>query len=155
MTVLMARAVDAAAIAPFGTLIHAPAGVGQRQMFSEWVAPVDGLRPQFHVNRVPPSSAPVIIPQVEQHPHAAQVFVPLDGGPYLVVVMPSRPDGQPDTAAARAWIVPPTLGIAYRPGVWHASIIALEREACFSVMMWRGAPDDDVVTPVTPVAVLL
>lgn len=148
-----ARPADAAALAPFGTLIHPPARQGERQLYSDWAAPVAGLRPQLHVNRVAPSTLPLTVQQVERHPHAAQVFLPLDTGTYLVVVMPALTDGRPDPSNTCAWLLPPTVGVAYRPGIWHAGIVALDREACFSVFMWRGAADDDVMAAVTPITI--
>jgi len=153
MSHVQARPIDAAAFSPFGTLIHPPDHAGQRQMFSEWASPVTGLRPQLHVNRVAPHPWPVTVSQVERHPHAAQVFLPLDAGPYLIVVMPSLETGAPDVARACAWLVPPTRGIAYHRGVWHAGIVAVDRESCFAVLMWRGAADDDVMTAVTPMTI--
>lgn len=122
-------------------------------MFNDWAVPVEGLRLQLHVNRVAPSTLPITVQRVERHPHAAQVFLPLDTGTYLVVVMPALADGGPDPSGACAWIMPPTLGIAYRPGVWHAGIVALDREASFSVLMWRGAEDDDVMAAVSPITI--
>jgi ureidoglycolate lyase len=153
MPAITARPVEPEAFAPFGTLIHPPARQGERQMFSDWAVPVEGLRPQLHVNRVAPSRLPLAVSQVERHPHAAQIFLPLDAGPYLVVVMPSLAGGAPDVASASAWLVPPTVGMAYRPGVWHTGIVALDRESCCSVLMWRGAANDDELTAVTPFTV--
>ncbi|MBM3808356.1 MAG: ureidoglycolate hydrolase [Acidimicrobiia bacterium] len=155
MPAITARPVEAEAFAPFGTLIHPPAHAGQREMFSEWALPVTGLRPQLHVNRVAPSRLPLTVSQVERHPHAAQIFLPLDAGTYLIVVMPSLDSGAPDIVRACAWLVPPMLGVAYRPGVWHTGIVALDRESCFSVLMWRGAANDDEMAAVSPVTVAL
>lgn len=153
MTTLRTRAPEAAAFAPFGTLIHPPAEIGTRQFYSEWCAPVAGLRPQLHTNRVAPSDWPVTVTRVERHPHAAQAFMPMRGGPYLVVTMPSLADGQPDGRAAQAWLVPPDLGVIYRAGVWHAGITAIDLEASFAVLMWRGATDDDVFVDIPPIIV--
>jgi ureidoglycolate lyase len=144
---------DVAAFAPFGAFIDAPAQVGERRFYSEWLAPVPGRHLQVHTNRVAPSTLPLRLDRVERHPHAAQVFVPLDTGSYLVTVMPSRPDGAPDHAAARAFVVPPTLGVIYRPGAWHSGIVALDRPATFVVLMWRGGADDDVFAGVPPLLV--
>ena len=144
MTLLRARVPEAAAFAPFGTLMHAPEERGARQFYSEWCRPVPGLSPQFHTNRVAPSDWPVTITRVERHPHAAQAFVPMRGDGYLVVTLPSTPEGHPDVGAATAWLMPPDLGVIYRPGVWHAGITAIGAEASFAVLMWRGASDDDV-----------
>jgi ureidoglycolate lyase len=143
-----ARPPDAAAFAPFGEFIDRPADAGTRQMYSHWLAPVPGLRPQLHTNLVGAAALPLQVTRVERHPHAAQTFLPLRGARYLVTVMPSAPDGRPDVARAEAFVVPSTLGVAYRPGVWHTGIVALDTDASFAVLMWRGAVDDDVFVDV-------
>ena len=153
MNTVRATPADATAFAPFGAFVDAPERAGDRRFYSEWLAPVDGLRLQFHTNRVLPSRLPRRLDRVECHPHAAQAFVPLAGGRYLVTVMPAAADGQPDPAGARAFVVPPTLGVIYRPGVWHAGITALDLAASFAVLMWRGAVDDDVFAEVPAVMV--
>jgi ureidoglycolate lyase len=153
VTVVRAAAPDAAAFAPFGAFIDAPPSVGERRLYSEWLAPVAGLRLQVHTNRVRPSTLPLRVDRVERHSHAAQAFVPLDTGRYLVTVMPSTADGAPDPAGTRAFVVPPTLGVVYRPGVWHCGIVALDHTASFVVLMWRGAADDDVFADVPPLLV--
>jgi ureidoglycolate lyase len=147
---LIARAPDAAAFAPYGALVEPPAAPGDRRMFSDWLSPVEGLALQFHINCVSPSDLPLTLAQVERHPHAAQAFIPMDVSRYLVAVMPSRPDGQPDPARALCFVMPGTLGIVYRPGAWHAGVTVLDRPGHFAVLMWRGAVDDDVMYPLAP-----
>ncbi len=153
MTVTAAPA-DAAGFAPFGVVVDMPAEAGTRRLYSEWLAPVSGLALQFHTNRVPPSALPLTLDRVERHPHSAQVFLPLSVSRYVVTVLPSLGDGQPDVARAQAFVLPGTLGVVYRAGVWHAGITALDAEASFAVLMWRGAADDDVFASVPPLAVL-
>lgn len=145
-----AQVADPEAFAPFGEFVAAPARHGDRRPYSAWLAPIEGLAPSFHTNLVPAAHAPVRLTRVERHPHAAQVFLPLVGGRYLVVVAPSTADGAPDAAGARAFVVPATLGVAYRRGVWHAGITALDGPASFAVLMWRGAADDDEFADVAP-----
>lgn len=145
-----AQAADPVAFAPFGEFVEAPSRAGERRPYSPWLAPVAGLAPSFHTNLVPPVSVPVRVARVERHPHAAQVFLPLVGERYLVVVAPSAADGTPDAAGVRAFVVPATLGVVYRPGVWHASILALDAPASFAVLMWRGAATDDEFVDVAP-----
>ncbi|MFN7979124.1 MAG: ureidoglycolate lyase [Vicinamibacterales bacterium] len=145
---------EAALFAPFGTFVEAPAHVGERRMYSEWLTPVAGLRPQFHVNRVAASPLPLSIARVERHPHAAQAFLPLDVARYVVTVMGADASGAPDPASTRAFLLPPTLGVVYRAGVWHAGITVLDREASFAVLMWRGRPDDDLFADVPPITVV-
>ncbi len=148
------RAPDAGLFAPFGAFIDAPERVGVRRMYSDWLAPAPGLALQFHTNRVAVSSLPLAIDRVERHPHAAQVFLPLDVRRYVVTVMAADAAGAPDPATALAFLLPPTLGVVYRAGVWHAGITVLDAEASFGVMMWRGAADDDVFATIPPVRVV-
>ncbi len=149
------RAPDPAAFAPFGAFIDVPAQVGDRRLYSEWLAPVAGLAPQCHTNRVTAAALPLTIDRVERHPHAAQVFVPLDAARYIVTVMAAGATGAPDPASALAFLVPPTVGVVYRAGVWHAGITALDTVASFVVLMWRGAADDDLFASVPPLVVML
>ena len=144
---------DAALFAPFGEFIDVPAQVGVRRMYSQWLAPVPGLALQFHTNRVAVSTLPLRVDRVERHPHAAQLFLPLVASRYVVTVMTADAAGAPDPASARAFLVPPTLGVVYRAGVWHAGMTALDTEASFAVVMWRGAADDDVFATIPPVVV--
>lgn len=147
------RAPDPAAFAPFGTFIDVPANVGDRRLYSEWLAPVAGLAPQFHTNRVAAAALPLRIDRVERHPHAAQVFVPLDAARYVVAVMAADAAGAPDPASVLAFLLPPTVGVVYRAGVWHAGITALDTVASFAVLMWRGRADDDVFAAVPPLVI--
>jgi ureidoglycolate lyase len=107
---------EAAAFAPFGALIDAPAQAGTRAMYGEWLAPVPGLALQFHLNRVPRATLPAALEQVERHPHAAQVFLPVDVSRYLVTVMPSDAAGAPDPARGLSFVLPGHVGVVYRPG---------------------------------------
>ena len=145
---------NAAAFAPFGSLVTGPAQSGDRRMYSDWLMPVSGLQFQFHVNAVTASALPLMIDRVERHPHAAQVFGPLHVGRYLVTVMPTGAQGQPDPSRALCMVVPGNVGVIYRTGVWHAGMTALDHDAQFAVMMWRGAQDDDVFETIPPLAVL-
>ncbi len=153
MTVL-ADGPDPAAFAPFGAFIDVPAHPGERRTYSDWLTPVAGLLPHVHTNRVPASALPLTLTRVERHPHAAQLFVPLQVTRYVITVLPSDAQGRPDVAGARAFVLPGTLGVAYRAGVWHAGITVLDADASFVVVMWRGAADDDVFAPVPPLIVV-
>lgn len=153
MTVV-ATAADAATFEAYGAFIERPTRLGDRRIYSEWLAPRLGLGLQFHTNLVPPSTLPLTLERVERHPHAAQVFLPLAASRYLVIVMDSNDAGAPEAASAQAFLVPSTLGVAYRAGVWHAGITALDDEASFAVLMWRGAANDDEFEVIPPLVVL-
>jgi ureidoglycolate lyase len=145
---LTARDPDPAAFAPFGAFVQPPAAVGERSMFGRWLEPVAGLSQQCHLNRVTPSTLPLSVDRVECHPHACQLFLPIQVSRYLVTVMPSDEDGAPDSARALAFLLPGTLGVVYHPGTWHAGISVLDAEATFAVLMWRGGEEDDVFAPI-------
>jgi ureidoglycolate lyase len=150
---LIATSPDAAAFAPFGTIIDAPRNLGDRKMFSDWLRPVDGLALQFHINAIVPSAVPLTLTLIERHPHAAQAFVPMDVSRYVVTVAPSDADGAPDLTGLVCMELPGTLGVIYNPGVWHAGVTVLDRTAHFAVLMYRGAPDDDVICAIDPLTI--
>lgn len=149
----VATAPDAAAFAPFGTIIDAPRRPGDRNMFGDWLRPVDGLALQFHINAVAPSAEPVNLTLIERHRHAAQVFVPMDVSRYLVTVVRARADGAPDLTGVVCMELPGTLGVIYHPGVWHAGVTVLDRTGHFAVLMYRGAGDDDEFRAIDPITI--
>ena len=62
---------------------------------------------------------------------------------YLVCVAPGRPDGTPDLAGLRAFVVPGSVGINYHQGTWHHPMVALDRESDFAMLAWEdGTPAD-------------
>lgn len=139
------------ALSRFAVLVEPPAHPGDRRLYSDWLAPVPGRALQFHMNHVAPSALPLEVAQVEAHPHAAQVFLPVDVDRYVVTVMPGQ--DTPDTTGAISVILPGTVGIAYRPGAWHAGITVLGRPGHFAVLMWRGAADDDRFADIPPLTI--
>ncbi|WP_297614510.1 ureidoglycolate lyase [uncultured Roseicyclus sp.] len=148
---IMAHAAPPLALSRFAVLVEPPASPGDRRHYSDWLAPVAGCALQFHLNHVAPSALPLQITQVEAHPHAAQVFLPVDVDRYVVTVMPGK--DTPDPSGAVSVILPGTVGLAYRPGAWHAGITVLGRPSHFAVLMWRGAPDDDLFAEIPPLSV--
>ena len=147
---LAIQAMDAALFAPFGTVVAPPDAPGGRAQYGQHIAPRPGLGLQFHLNAVAPSALPLRLVQVERHPHAAQVFLPVDVARYLVTVMPAQAGGRPDAAQALCFVMPGTLGVVYHPGVWHAGATVLDRTGHFAVLMQRGAADDDVMAEIAP-----
>jgi ureidoglycolate lyase len=148
---IVAQHAAPAALSRFVTLVEPPAHPGDRRLYSDWLAPVPGLSLQFHLNHVAPSSLPLQIARVEMHPHAAQVFLPVDVESYVVTVMPGGET--PDPSAALSVVLPGTVGIVYRPGAWHSGMTALGRAGHFAVLMWRGAADDDRFADIAPLIV--
>lgn len=132
------------AFAPFGALITPPAHPGERAFYSEWLGSTHpDATPRLHVNYVPRTALPCAIASLERHPHAAQIFLPLQVSRYLIVVAPSYADGQPDLEHLVAFIAPGGLGAVYRANTWHAGATVLDRDGHFAVSMWRNDRDDD------------
>jgi ureidoglycolate lyase len=142
-----------AAFAPFGTVIAHPDTIGERRMYSQWLGG-DGLSPVFHVNAVAPAILPHRVSLLERHPHANQAFIPLDVSRYLVTVAPSDENGQPQLDALVSFLVPGNLGVVYGRGIWHGGACVLDRLGHFSVLMWRGKADDDVMLDVEDFTIL-
>lgn len=151
--ILLTTPPDASAFSRFGALIEGPARLGDRRLYSDWIAPADGLDLQFHINAVSASTLPLQLASIERHPHAAQVFVPMNVRRYLVTVMPSDTAGNPDPKGALSMILPGTMGVVYRAGAWHAGVTVLDADGQFAVLMQRGAADDDVVVPILPITI--
>lgn len=148
---------DAEALSPYGTFIDAASQAGQRRFFSEHLQTRQPrAEPVLHVNHIRPSALPLEVTQLERHPYAAQCFMPLDVSRYVVAVMPSDRDGQPVPARTLAFLMPPTLGVIYHPGVWHLGATVLDRTGHFVVLMWRGGkgPDDDFRS-IDPISLVL
>jgi ureidoglycolate lyase len=141
---------DEDAFRPFGEILTPPDVPGGRLQFGHWLVPSASLALQCHLNSVAVSTLPLALDLMERHPHAAQIFLPLDVSRYLVTVMPADDEGRPDPKGAISMILPGTLGIVYRQGVWHAPITVLDRDGYFAVMMQRGAPDDDEIVTIPP-----
>jgi ureidoglycolate lyase len=141
---------DANVFRPFGEILAPPDALGGRWPFGHWLAPTGALDLHCHLNAVAVSALPLALDRMERHPHAAQIFLPLDVSRYLVTVMPADADGLPDPSGTLSMLMPGTLGVVYRPGVWHAPITVLDRDGHFAVMMQRGAPDDDVIVTIPP-----
>lgn len=145
---------DPVLFAPFGRFVTAPDRPGERAFFSDHLgASAPNAAPVLHVNKVAASTLPFRLTSVERHPNADQIFIPLDVSRYLAIVMPSDRNGDPVPAGARAFLLPSTLGVAYRTAVWHAGATALDRVGSFAVLMWRGAEVDDEFRTIEPLTV--
>lgn len=144
MTAIRFLPPDAEAFAPYGRFVTPPQEAGTRAFYTEHLmAPGPGA-PRFHVNKVRPSTLPLSCTRIERHPHADQTFLPLDVSRYLVAVMPSDSGGNPLPDQTLAFLLPGTLGVIYRTGVWHMGATVLDRVSSFAVLMHvRGDASDD------------
>jgi ureidoglycolate lyase len=135
---------DAEAFAPYGRFVTAPDTPGERLFYSDTLMPHgDGSTPVLHVNHVRSQNLPLTTTYVERHPNAAQCFIPLDIARYVVMVMPSDAADAPDISRTMAFLMPPSMGVIYHPGVWHLGATVLDRPGHFTVLMWRNGRESD------------
>lgn len=147
---------DEAVFAPYVRLIRPPDEAGRRAFYSDALQPrPPGTSPVLHVNHVLPSALPMTVTGLERHPHAAQVFIPLDVTRYLVLVAPSDAAGAPVMSRALATVIPGDTGVIYAPDVWHMGAAVLDRPGSFTVLMYRGGQlEDDVFRSIAPVRLI-
>ena len=128
----------------YGLIIEHNGNLGVRVDFTrvfETMRP--GNAPRLHVNRVEPSTIPFPIRKLERHPECWQTFLPLDVPRYLVCVADFDEDGTPDSASLHAWILDGRTGVAFAPGVWHASATVFDGIGQFAVIWPRRDSEDD------------
>lgn len=164
--VVHARALSAAAFAPFGDVIE----IEGRE--SRWIndnscrrfddlARIDvaasGGRPVLSVFEASPRPLPFRVRMLERHPLSSQTFVPLETRPFLVVVA----EDASSAAAGRlhVYLSSGRQGVNYRRNTWHHPLLALVETSRFLVIDRGGSGDDceelaldSVVLVTTPAA---
>lgn len=142
--VLRPAPLTAAAFSPFGEIIESQEtyriiNEGTTRQFAD-LAPIDtatdGGRPSISIYRATPYQLPLAIMMLERHPLSSQLFMPLHGEPFLIVVAPAG--DQVDPAAARAFVSSGRQGVNYRRGTWHHPLIALRDASEFLVVDRMG-----------------
>jgi ureidoglycolate lyase len=93
-----------------------------------------------HLYRSTPPSYPFALRVMENHPLGSQMFMPLSGRPYLVVVAPR---GAFDPATLQAFVAAPDQGVNLAPGVWHHYSLALGGVSDFLVVD-RDGPGENL-----------
>ncbi|PXA96267.1 hypothetical protein DMC47_18155 [Nostoc sp. 3335mG] len=151
--ILNARPLDAAALAPYASVL------GSIDSKARMVPDVmeKGDVPGAHAFTIlcpQPVSGPVRIPALERHPHSTQSFLPIVAGRWLVLVAPTAAGGEPDLNGAMAFVAGPEDAICIGRNVWHAGLTVLDRPAQFGMIMWKAESAEDgvlheLVEPVT------
>jgi len=164
-SVLLARPLTAEAFAPFGTVISAeglsgrPINAGTTMRFDvipDLQLTLDGGTPLLAIYRASAREFPLPLVEFERHARGSQIFVPMAGTRFVVVV--ARGNAAPSAKVLRAFTVEGTQGVVLAPGTWHHGLIA--RDAGDFVVLERGAPagepvDCDVVQLEAPVELAL
>ena len=85
---------------------------------------------------------PMKINMMEKHPLGSQAFIPLKETTFLAFVAPNG--DKPDLNKIEAFIIPPGIGINYKPGTWHFPLISTE-DMNFLVVDRKGSGDNLVI----------
>ncbi|MCR6636571.1 ureidoglycolate lyase [Devosia sp.] len=142
--VLKARPVDAAALAPYATVLHA--ADGKARAFPEVME--KGDVPGAHAFTIlcpKPVEGAVRVAALERHPHSTQSFVPIKAGRWLVLVVPKTASGEPDLGGALAFVAGPEDAICIGQDVWHAGLTVFDQAAQFGMIMWKAESAEDGV----------
>ena len=153
MVSLVTEPLDAAAFAPFGTVIAFAPEIART--VNEGTAHRADTRALFDhaanatqvmaIYRVQPQSRPLRLTLFERHPHSAQTFVSISVPRFLVVVAPAGSDGLPVAARARAFVGHAGFGLSYRRDQWHTPVMALGAGGDLLMLIAeRGTADDCV-----------
>ena len=69
-------------------------------------------------------SFPMKIDMMEKHPLGSQAFIPMKETTFLAFVAPQN--NKPEIEKIESFIIPPGIGINYKPGIWHFPLISTE-----------------------------
>ena len=145
MRELRALPLEAASFAPFGEVIEAtgaPLGINDdtAQHFAD-LARIDvadaGGRTRVGIYRAQPRVFPFVLRMLERHPLGSQLFMPLEGRRFVVVVAPAGE--RIEVASIRAFVANGRQGVNYHRGTWHHPLLALELQGDFLVVDRAGA----------------
>jgi len=130
----------AQALAAFGRLVRVPEGAGRSTRFYEeaveiWSVPglVTDADASLSIARVHPR--PNRVTWMERHFKHTQIFMPLNGAPFVMVLAPPNERNAPDLGAVKAFRFDGTAGMMLDVGTWHEFPFALERPADIAVFL--------------------
>ena len=82
------------------------------------------------------------IHMMEKHPLSTQAFIPMKETTFLAFVAPSGES--PEIDKIQSFIIPPKMGINYKPGIWHFPLISTEN-INFLVIDRKGSGDNLII----------
>ena len=85
---------------------------------------------------------PMKIEMMEKHPLGSQAFVPMKETTFLVFVAPTGE--KPNVSKIQSFIIPPKIGVNYKPGIWHFPLISTE-DTDFLVIDRKGAGENLII----------
>jgi len=84
---------------------------------------------------------PMKIDMMEQHPLGSQAFIPMKETTFLAFVAPQN--NKLEIEKIESFIIPPGIGINYKPGTWHFPLISTENMNFLIVD--RQGPENNLV----------
>ena len=97
-------------------------------------------------------SFPMKIDMMEKHPLGSQAFVPMKETIFLSFVAP--PGDFPEINKIQSFIIPPKMGINYKPGIWHFPLISTE-DTNFLVIDRKGSGNNLIIHKFDNVKIIL
>ena len=87
-------------------------------------------------------SFPMKIDMMEKHPLGSQAFIPMKETTFLAFVAPIG--NVPEINKIQSFIIPPKMGINYKPGIWHFPLISTE-DTNFLVIDRKGIDENLII----------
>lgn len=160
--IIEAVPLTAEAFAPYGDVVEVGGdysdmnqGFGKRYSnLAEVDVGRDGGLPAIHLVTCIPEETPVPLRLMERHPLSSQLFMPLSGQTWIVLVAPAGDPPQPD--AIKAFVASGNQGVNYHRGVWHHPLVVLGKECAFLEVQRLGPEVNcDEAQIATPMAVTI
>ena len=82
------------------------------------------------------------IDMMEKHPLGSQAFIPMKETTFLAFVAPQG--DKPNLKKVKSFVIPPGIGINYKPGTWHFPLISTENMN-FLVVDRKGSGNNLVI----------
>ena len=132
------------AFVPFGqALCWEPGNVLRHNYAAQLFNDRPAAKPNLRVQRTENTALPMEVTLIERHRHSSQIFAPLSGGPFLVIVFPSDPAGTPLLEKGMAFHARGDQAINYNRDTWHVGFSAYQKPGTFLMLRWEdGGPDN-------------
>jgi ureidoglycolate lyase len=156
--VLKVQPLEAAAFAPFGQVLeHRPGDHPRRNYAADLFSNRPRAVPNLRVQRTEPALLPLVATRIERHRHSSQMFAPLSGGSFLVVVFPSDAERQPVLHQGRAFAANGHQAINYNCETWHHPFVAINGPGTFLMLRWEDgtAGDEEFLSLPDPIRIEL
>ena len=154
--ILKVQPLDTAAFAPFGQVLeHRPGDYPRRNYAADLFSNRTRAVPNLRVQRTEPTLLPLLASKIERHRHSSQMFAPISGGAFLVVVFPSDSGGQPILDQGRAFAAGGNQAINYNRDTWHHPFAALNGPGTFLMLRWEdgSAGDEEFLSLPHPIRI--